>query len=582
MKLKKLELYGFKSFADRTVFEFEDSLSALVGPNGSGKSNVADAIKWVLGERSAHKLRGTEMANIIFNGSKNRKPLNYAEVTLTIDNADGWLPVEYEEVSIRRRVDRTGQSDYFLNAEQCRLKDIHSLIMDTGVGTSCYSFIEQGQIDHLLRAGAKERREVFEEAAGINRFLDQKRTAERKLERVTANLARVSDIVQEVEHQLRSVKYQAGRARTFKRQTRELERLRLAHSVHQHRSLQAERRGIAERLEEAAAEKAELDEAAREAEQKLETARSRLQTAQNELSECRQELTRAEARLESLQREEEINRKRRAELEEQLGEIHRRRKTLRERLEEMGAEADDVEERLEAITDELENRSEELKSRRERAAVARSRLQQARQEVEDAKEGVFDLLERESRLKNQLDVIETERRTLRSRLERIRNRRNELQTRLDGARQDRDGTREEYGSVQAEQETLSARLAEVKSDLADVRTELEQLGEREVRIKSERSGKAGRRDVLQDMESRAEGIRSGVKRLMEAEPEGLLGPVARLLDAPLEVAGAVDAALGERAQALAFRTAAAAREAMRMLADGKGRAELLVLDRLQP
>jgi len=582
LKLKKLELYGFKSFADRTVFEFEDSLSALVGPNGSGKSNVADAIKWVLGERSARRLRGTEMINIIFNGSKNRKPLNYAEVTLTIDNADGWLPVEYEEVSIRRRVDRTGQSDYFLNGEQCRLKDIHSLILDTGVGTSCYSFIEQGQIDQLLRASAKERREVFEEAAGINRFLEQKRTAERKLERVRTNLSRVSDIVQEVEHQLRSVKYQAGRARTFKRQTEQLERLRLAHSVHQHRSLLAERQKAVEQLGKAVSEKDELDEAARAAEQQLESARSRLQTAQNELGECRQELTRAEARLESLQREVEINRKRLGELEEQFGEIKQRRRSLQKRLEETETEAADVDERLQAIAAELESRSEEMKKRRERAAVTSSRLQQARQQLEEAKEGVFDLLERESRLKNQTDVIETERRTLRNRLERIRNRRDELERQLANARNNRDGTREQFGSLQAEQETVADRLRELKTDLTEVRAELEELAERELRIRSERSGKMGRRDVLQDMESRAEGMRSGVKRLMEAEPDGLVGPVARLLDAPLEVAGAVDAALGDRAQALAFETAASARMAMRMLADGKGRAELLVLDRVHP
>ena len=175
MRLKKLELYGFKSFADRTVFEFEDSLSALVGPNGSGKSNVVDAIKWVLGERSAQKLRGSEMANLIFKGGASRKPLGFAEVKLTIDNADGWLPVDYEEVCIGRRVDRTGQGDYFLNGRICRLKDVRALLLDTGVGTTSYSVIEQGHIDRILRANPRERRLVFEEAAGINRFLQQRR-----------------------------------------------------------------------------------------------------------------------------------------------------------------------------------------------------------------------------------------------------------------------------------------------------------------------------------------------------------------------------------------------------------------------
>ncbi len=578
MNLKKLELYGFKSFADRTVFEFEDGLSALVGPNGAGKSNVADALKWVLGERSARKLRGSEMANIIFGGSKSRKPLNYAEVTLTIDNSDGWLDIDYDEVAIRRRVDRSGQSEYYLNGRQCRLKDISGLLMDTGVGTTCYSFIEQGQIDELLRANPTERRAVFEEAAGINRFLDQKRQAERKLDRVTNNLARVSDIVEEVERQLRSVKYQAGRARTFKRQTEQLQKLRLAHSLHLHRTLQSRRAEVSERLEEALAEKSRRDEAVRTTRNELESARADLQAARDELSRRRQRLTRVEARLESLEREIQLNQRRCGELDQQLQEANARKGQLRERAGELEEEIEDVRRRVAESTAGLEEVSERLEKKRQEADRVRDEIRRMAQQVEARKAETFDLFERESRINNQLEVIAAEKKTLKNRLERTKNRRAELGNRLEAARAEREDAAGRLETLRGEQEELTNRMSELRRQVSEAAQRQDELSEKINDVRGEFSGKNARRDVLLDLEERAEGVGAGTRYLLEAEPPGLLGMLARLLEVPFELAPAVEAVLDDHAQALVLRDAEGAHEALRMLEDrGEGRAELIVL-----
>jgi chromosome segregation protein len=226
--LKALELFGFKSFADRTRFEFPAGITVVVGPNGSGKSNVVDAIKWVLGEQSVRSLRGKEMSDVIFAGSGSRKPLNYAEVSLVFDNSAGLLPVESAEVQITRRVQRSGESEYLVNGETSRLKDIRELFSGTGAATQAYSVIEQGRVDALLVASGRDRRAVFEEAAGITRFRTRRTEALRRLERAELNRQRLADIVGEVSSRLETVRHQAAKARRWRLMTDRLRALRLA------------------------------------------------------------------------------------------------------------------------------------------------------------------------------------------------------------------------------------------------------------------------------------------------------------------------------------------------------------------
>ena len=226
--LKALELHGFKSFADKTRFEFPDGITVVVGPNGSGKSNVVDGIRWVLGEQSAKSLRGTEMSDVIFKGSGSgqRRQANTAEVTITFDNKDQLLGVDSPDVRVTRRVYRSGEGEYLINDEPCRLRDIRDLFRGTGVGTDAYSLIEQGKVDTLLQASPKERRAIFEEAAGISRFKAKKVESQRRLDRVEQNLLRLSDIVEEVDRRLKSLRNQATKARRYKEHTDRLRELR--------------------------------------------------------------------------------------------------------------------------------------------------------------------------------------------------------------------------------------------------------------------------------------------------------------------------------------------------------------------
>src|SRR5438552_851469 len=237
MRLKKLILQGFKSFADRTEFVFDSPITGIVGPNGCGKSNVVDGFKWVLGEQSAKSLRGDAMMDVIFNGSGNRKPAGMAEVTLVFENPKRidetrLLNLDTDEVSVGRRLFRDGTSEYQINNQTSRLKDIRDLFLDTGVGVDAYSVIEQGRVAALLEANPEERRLIFEEAAGISKYKVKKKEAQRKLERVDQNLLRVTDIAEEVEKRLRGVRVQAGRARVFQEHSARLSELRLTYALH--------------------------------------------------------------------------------------------------------------------------------------------------------------------------------------------------------------------------------------------------------------------------------------------------------------------------------------------------------------
>ena len=227
MYLKSLEIQGFKSFANKIDFKFHNGITGIVGPNGSGKSNVGDAVRWVLGEQSARQLRGSNMQDVIFSGTENRKPLGFASVSITLDNADHKLPVDYEEVTVSRRVYRSGESEYRLNGTSCRLKDIQEIFYDTGIGKEGYSIIGQGQIEKILSGRPEDRRELFDEAAGIVKFKRRKAAAVKKLEDERANLVRVNDILSELQRQLVPLQHQAEQAKIYLKKKEELKKIDL-------------------------------------------------------------------------------------------------------------------------------------------------------------------------------------------------------------------------------------------------------------------------------------------------------------------------------------------------------------------
>src|SRR5213079_348743 len=240
MHLQSLELLGFKSFADKTIFNFHDGITSIVGPNGCGKSNVLDAVRWVLGEQSAKSLRGDEMADVIFNGTDARKPVGFAEVSVTFADCAKELAVDWHDVRVTRRVYRDGNSEYLLNKTPCRLRDIQNLFADTGVARAAYSIMEQGKIDMILSSRPEDRRAVFEEAAGITKYKTQKREALRKLEATEANLLRIGDIIKEVKRQIGSLQRQAGKARRYQSLHTDLRTLDTHHSRKQLETLENE------------------------------------------------------------------------------------------------------------------------------------------------------------------------------------------------------------------------------------------------------------------------------------------------------------------------------------------------------
>ena len=254
MYLKSIEVHGFKSFAHKMLLEFDNGITAIVGPNGSGKSNIADAVRWVLGEQSAKQLRGSKMEDVIFSGTEMRRPLGYAYVTLTMDNSDHKLPIEFEEVTVTRRVYRSGESEYMINGTTCRLKDIQELFMDTGIGKEGYSIIGQGQIDKILSGKPEDRRELFDEAAGIVKFKRRKYTAEKNLEEERLNLSRVSDIISEIERQLEPLEKQSETAKIYLKYKEELKDLEVAQFLKEYDRVHKSKEDIDNQFEIAAAD----------------------------------------------------------------------------------------------------------------------------------------------------------------------------------------------------------------------------------------------------------------------------------------------------------------------------------------
>src|SRR6059058_2240087 len=316
MHLQSLELFGFKSFADKTVFNFHEGVTAIVGPNGCGKSNVLDAVKWALGEQSAKSLRGDEMADIIFKGADTRKQVGFAEVSVTFTDCAEEFGIEWHDVRVTRRVYRDGNSEYLLNKTPCRLRDIQSLFADTGIARTAYSMMEQGRIDMILSSRPEDRRAVFEEAAGITKYKTQKREALRKLEATEANLLRIGDVIKEVKRQIGSLQRQAGKARRYQALHADLRVLETHHSRKQLDSLESELAHCRADIEKIAGSeqggRAKIDHG----ETELAEERQALDKIDIEVADIRAEAQRLQSEIAAHRSQIEFNRQRKDELSE--------------------------------------------------------------------------------------------------------------------------------------------------------------------------------------------------------------------------------------------------------------------------
>ncbi|MBI2900716.1 MAG: chromosome segregation protein SMC [Planctomycetes bacterium] len=579
MQLKKLELCGFKSFAQRTEIAFEPGVTCIVGPNGCGKSNVVDAVKWVLGTLSYKAVRGEEMLDVIFKGAEGVSPMGFAEVSLTLDNSDKTLPVEYEEVTITRRMYRSGEGEYYLNRSPVRLRDIREMLYGTGIGTDNYSVIEQGKIDRLVLSNPRERRLVFDEAAGISRYRAKKREAEMRLDKVTNDLLRLDDIVREVQRELRSTRVHAGRAHRYRELSAELAEKRRRLFLHEERTLRT-------RAEEIARGLADLGESRGALEANLAARRSALEEREAERDgiEARcaalaSELASAESRAGYLAQSVESSERRRGELDAERSRLASESEVQVRKETETGA-------RLEDLTRERERADEELARLRTGVEEAQTALEDANREcariareLERAKSEAMELAHKEAQYRGDREKVRADLEGLAARALRI-------DARAAAVSREHEEVLARVGEAQAEQRSIEAEIAALvarkKSEdetLASLKSGLAET-EREIRgLRDDRERRASRRETLREFELQMEGLDSGAKELMRAQFPGVQGTLADFLDVAAEDLPVVEAALGDLAGAVVCDTLASANEAIRFVKERRlGRTLVLARD----
>ncbi|HEV7999259.1 MAG TPA: AAA family ATPase, partial [Planctomycetaceae bacterium] len=555
--LKSLEIFGFKSFADRIRFDFAPGTTGVVGPNGSGKSNVVDSIKWILGDQSAKSLRGKEMTDVIFNGASGRKPSAFAEATLTFDNSTGFLPVETAEVQIGRRISRNGEGEYLINRAPARLKDIRDLFLGTGAGSATYCIIEQGRVEQILQANASARRLVFEEAAGISRYKNRKIDAERKLERVDQNVARLTDIVDEVEAQLNAIRSQAVKAAKYRQVSEQLRELWLGLAADQYREQSAQLAEVEAQLATQNTSGAEWDSRIAEIQSALARVETEIARIDERLREA--EGRRADLREESARHEATVRHQssRIRELEADLVRLRRQRTSIESRgrdaeegLENSRQQAARMDEELAARGAVLAERAREAADLAADVAARRKALEAERQSLLDKHRELNDAAHRQSVLNTQADE-------LRVALAANRQQRAALERRIEQCSEEaaRHGEQvaEAAAAVSQEREALD-RLERERLALAGVQ---EQFHKTQADRREQRSAWRARKSVLEDLESRQDGLGLGVREILsraasaKAEPwNQVVGSVADLFEVDLEWAPLIEIALGRRSVAV--------------------------------
>ncbi len=584
MFLKRLDIHGFKSFADKTRFDFGEGLTGIVGPNGCGKTNVVDAIKWVLGEQAPRSLRSSSMTEVLFKGAGSVNGSGRAEVQLYFSN-DGTLDIESEEVALGRRLYRSGESEYLVNNKVVRLKDIRELLMGTGLTATSYFILEQGKIDKILSTAPDDRRQIFDEAAGISLFKSRKKEAMRKLDRMEENLTRLHDIIDEVDKRIRSLKNQAGRARRYQELTQRLSQLRMANSFRRYR-VEVEKSELLdqdrqEALELETGQKARMEKA-RESRGEQE---SRIHELDEQLGRARAALAELNAQFEGTRHGIESNRR-------LLDEMQGRRERLTAELEETSSRLEKVLKEREDVSTQLENSTREYSEARRNTDLLETSLGEAEHESRDiearlaeSKKQMVDLLQQRSVSQNRSVELSLRAKSLARRTEEILVRREEIDAELAALASEK----VDLGDTEKQ---LRLAIDETEQDLKE-RTDrldalLTRLEETQNHLQDEKAnlrGKQARLEVLSDLEARMVGLDGGVKEVIGArsrgELSGILGMVASFLKVDLAFAAPLERALQSQSQALVAVTeteALAAAEYLRT--EKKGYARFYALDLL--
>ena len=573
MRIKSLQVHGFKSFVDPTTFSFKDGITAVVGPNGCGKSNVVDAIRWVMGEQSARRLRGSGMEDVIFAGSENRPPIGMAEVILTFSNEDGRAPADYaqfSEIQICRRLYRSGESEYLMNKTQARLKDVHDFFRDTGIGTKGYTIIEQGKVAEIVSARPDERRQLIEEAAGINKYKARRREAESKIKSTELNLQRVSDVLAEIKRQISSLERQARKAARFKRfkETQRIlelslgvdERSEMVEGLEKARShvteLQGRVTGLSTRL-------AERELALEEKRIGLTEAEKAVAQGSEELFALRSEIKDIQGRLELGQREfeniSESNDGRRGELE-----------SLREQLTQAESEALETRHELGELETAVQGQKANVELAESEAGEARTRLQEAEAECDRGNQSLLEVMTNITRDEDRLAHLADQRDLVDQRL-RTADRDFELQQAAASEASRDEGTLEEgLRNLLAERDRFQEQLIEALNQHERAKGEVLKSSAALRSMSEQHQASKARLSTLKDLLDNQEDVGPGTRHLMDegsgaAERYGVQGLVRDLLEVDPEVERAVAAVLADRADALVMADSSRTVEAIDFL-----------------
>lgn len=553
--LKSLELFGFKSFADRTRFDFSRGITCVVGPNGSGKSNVVDAMKWILGDQSPKSLRGKDMTDVIFNGSANRKASAFAEATLAFDNSERMLPIEADEVTIGRRLWTNGDSEYLINGATARLKDIKESFMGTGASTSAYSIIEQGRVSEILQSNPQARRLIFEEAAGISRFRSRKTEALRKLERVSQNLLRLQDIVDQFESQLNSTRNQATKAAKFRDVSKELQSAWFGLAADDYRWMSARLSSLDSKLGATQAEIDELTEQQQAVELRLSSFDEELAVVDDGLRKAEREAGTTREAIVSQEATIRHETDRLRESESEIVRLRRQQATTLSRLGVVNKELAEAQTELDQFDETYQAQQQEVEAHEAHSEQLSARHQESRGRIDERQAERSQLSEQASQIKQQIALLEAQLVALNETHEKTIEQRERLTAELRTAGTELAQRQTALDDVLEQASELGDALKEIRANrkklIADQEAEQEAL----VEVRERRSAAQARLTVLEDLEVKQEGIGIGVREILQRAKtsdfppwNGIIGSVADLLDVDLENAALLEVALGNRAQ----------------------------------
>lgn len=580
MYLKSIEVYGFKSFANKIIFDFRHGITGIVGPNGSGKSNVADAVRWVLGEQSAKQLRGSKMEDVIFSGTENRKPLGSAYVAITLDNSDGKLPISYKEVTVARRVYRSGESEYLLNGVACRLRDIHELFFDTGIGKEGYSIIGQGQIDKILSGKPEDRRELFDEAAGIVKYKKNKAETEKSLDIERQNLSRVSDILSELEKQVGPLSRQAEKAKQYLLYRDRLMLLEANYFFLENQRKTKERQEVEKNLE---IIKADLEKTRND----LEKARIEYEKVEKELEQFEREIEEVSHTLTSQKLSKERMDGQKNVFEEQIRALDMRveqlllgQKRLEESMKQKEKTKSETKEELLSLGMQIEKKQVEQAKATKEQEKQESALKILEEQRNSERKKVDDLLEEQSSVKEKVSRYE-------AMIEQINYQKTSLNQNLLTLKKDEQEQRQSlsqreitYKKSRAEEEKASREGIALREKLKNNQN-LRVMNEHSMqKLTSEIQIIKSKLETLKNMTERYEGYGNSIRRVMErkARTSGIIGVVADIIQVEQKYEVAIEIALGGSIQNIVTDNEGTAKEMIEYLKKNRyGRATFLPL-----